>query len=70
MLVQEAESQSNGAYRFFLRGRNCVSCFFTREAYVILIYHINCGVILGFPAQRKTETTPVKKYRIFSRVLI
>ena len=33
-------------------------------------YHINCGVIQGFPALRKAVTTHVKKYRIFSRVLI
>ena len=33
-----------------------------------LIYHINCGVIEGFPALRKAETTHVKKYRIFSHV--
>ena len=36
----------------------------------IYIYHINCGVIQGFPALRKAVTTHVKKYRIFSRVLI
>ena len=29
------------------------------------IYHINCGVIQGFPALRKAVTTHVKKYRIF-----
>ena len=28
-------------------------------------YHINCGVIQGFPALRKAVTTHVKKYRIF-----
>ena len=34
-------------------------------------YHINCGVIHhDFPALRKAVTTHVKKYRIFSRVLI
>ena len=33
-------------------------------------YHINCGVIQGFPALRKAVTTHVKKYRVFSRVLI
>ena len=32
--------------------------------------HINCGVIQGFPALRKALTTHVKRYRIFSRVLI
>ena len=33
-------------------------------------YHINCGVIQGFPAPRKAVTIQVKKYRIFSRLLI
>ena len=33
-------------------------------------YHINCGVIQEFLALRKAITTHVKKYRIFSRVLI
>ena len=28
-------------------------------------YHINCGVIQGFSALRRAETTYVKKYRIF-----
>ena len=32
--------------------------------------HINCGVTQGFPALRKALTTHVKRYRIFSRVLI
>ena len=35
-----------------------------------MIYHINCGVILEFPAQRKAVTKHMKKYSIFSRVLI
>ena len=35
-----------------------------------IFHHINCGVIQGFPALRKAVTTHVKKYRIFSRVLI
>ena len=35
-----------------------------------LTYHINCGVIQGFLALRKALTTHVKKYRIFSRVLV
>ena len=35
-----------------------------------IFYHINCGVIQGFPAKRKAVTTHVKKYRIFLRVLI
>ena len=34
------------------------------------LHHINCGVIQGFPALRKAVTTHVKKYRIFSRVLL
>ena len=34
------------------------------------ISHINCGVTQGFPAMRKAVTTRVKKYHIFSRVLI
>ena len=38
--------------------------------YTLSIYHINCGVIQGFPALRKAVTTHVKKYRIFSRVPI
>ena len=33
-------------------------------------HHINCGVIQGFPAPRKAVTIHVKKYRIFSRLLI
>ena len=33
-------------------------------------YHIICGVIQEFPALRIAVTTHVKKYRIFSRVLI
>ena len=40
-----------------LRGKNCN-------------YQINRGVIRGFPALRKAVTTHVKKYDIFSRVLI
>ena len=32
---------------------------------LLLIYHINCGVIQGFPTLRKAVTTHVKKYRIF-----
>ena len=35
-----------------------------------LTYHINCGVIQGFLALGKAVTTHVKKYRIFSRVLV
>ena len=31
-------------------------------------YHINYGVIHGFPAPRKAVTTHVKKYDTFSRV--
>ena len=34
--------------------------------HVKLFYHINCGVVQGFPALRKAVTTHVKKYRIFS----
>ena len=30
-----------------------------------MIYHINCGVIQGFPALRKAVTTHVKKYRLW-----
>ena len=33
-------------------------------------YHINSGVIQGFLALRRAVTTHVKKYRIFSCVLI
>ena len=32
------------------------------------LYHINYGVLQGFPALRKTVTAHVKKYDIFSRV--
>ena len=32
---------------------------------LLLIYHINWGVIQGFPTLRKAVTTHVKKYRIF-----
>ena len=38
------------------------------DAYKIFIYHINCGVIQGFPALKKSVTTHVKKYDIFSHV--
>ena len=31
-------------------------------------YHINYGVLQGFPALRKAVTTYLKRYRIFSRV--
>ena len=34
------------------------------------IYHITCGVIQRFPALRKALTSQVKKYDIFSRMLI
>ena len=34
------------------------------------IYHINCGVIQGFPALRKGVTTQVKNIVFFSCVLI
>ena len=47
----------------------CVRVFVCVRMY-ICIYHINCGVIQRFPALRKTVTTHVKKYRIFSCVLI
>ena len=33
--------------------------------YITVLYHINCGVIQGFPALRKAVTTHGKKYRIF-----
>ena len=33
-------------------------------------YYINCSAIQGFPAPRKAETIHVKKYSIFSRLLI
>ena len=42
----------------------------TRVHALFSIYHINCGVLQGFPALRKAVATHVKKYRIFSRVLI
>ena len=32
------------------------------------VYHINYGVLQGFPALRKAVTTYLKRYRIFSRV--
>ena len=35
------------------------------DAYKIFIYHINCGVIQGFPALKKAVTTHVKNYDIF-----
>ena len=34
----------------------------------VVYYHINYGVIQGFPALRKAVTTHVKKYDLFSRV--
>ena len=37
---------------------------------IVYFYHINYGVIQGFPALRKAVTTRVKKYRIFSRVFV
>ena len=39
-------------------------------SYYNTFYHINRGVIQELPALRKAMTTQVKKYRIFSRVLI
>ena len=47
--------------------RNSIS---TRAHVLFSIYHVNCGVIQGFPALRKAVTTYVIKYDIFSRVLI
>ena len=35
---------------------------------IVYFYHINYGVIQGFPALRKAVTTHLKKYGIFSRV--
>ena len=61
------------AYRYgisllaFNSKRNSIS---TRAYVLFSIYHINCGVIQGFPALRKAVTTHVKKYRIFLRVLM
>ena len=39
--------------------------FIFMHAHLFSIYHINCGVIQGFPALRKAVTTHVKKYRFF-----
>ena len=50
------------SYRVKHSKRNSVS---TRAHVLFSIYHINCGVIQGFPALRKAVTTYVKKYRIF-----
>ena len=41
--------------------RNSISA---RVHVLFSVYHINCGVIQGFPALRKAVTTHVKKYRI------
>ena len=41
-----------------------------KTSYYNTFYHINRGVIQEFPALRKAVATHVKKYRIFSRVLI
>ena len=41
-----------------------------RQVIKKIYYNVNCGVIQGFPALRKAVTTHVKKYRIFSRVLM
>ena len=44
---------------------------FLKQVYIDRdIYHINGGVIQGFPALRKAITTHVKKYCIFSSMLI
>ena len=41
--------------------------FISARAHILFsIYHINCGVLQGFPALRKAVITHVKKYRIFS----
>ena len=46
-----------------------------KEKYIIKkrevkpFYHINCGVIKGFPALRKAVTTHLKKYRIALTIL-
>ena len=42
----------------------------SRREFNIAFYQINCGVIQGFPALTKAVTTHVKKYDIFSRLLI
>ena len=54
------------SYRVKHSKRNSIS---TRAHVLFSLYHVNCGVIQGFPALRKAETTHVKKYHIFSRVL-
>ena len=44
---------------------------FLKQVYIDRdIYHINGGVIQGFPALRRAITTYVKKYCIFSSMLI
>ena len=55
------------SYRVKHSKRNSIS---TRTHVLIFIYRINRGAIQGFPALRKVVKTHVKKYRIFSRVLI
>ena len=42
--------------------KSCTNIIFKEWFY---IYHINCGVIQGFPAPRKAVTTHVKKCRTF-----
>ena len=54
------------SYRVKHWKRNSIS---TRAHVLFSLYHVNCGVIQGFPALRKAETTNVKKYHIFPRVL-
>ena len=52
----------------FLKKTDCGAASAGEYHKVIWYYHINYGVIQGFPALRKAVTTHVKKYDIFSRV--
>ena len=53
------------SYRVKHSKRNSVS---TRAHVLFSIYHINCGVIQGFPALRKAVTTYVKNIVFFTCV--
>ena len=55
--------QDLSSYRVKHSKRNSI---FTHVHVLFSIYHINCGVLQGFPALRKVVTTHVRKYCIFS----
>ena len=53
---------------WYSTGFSITSKYTIMSTWVNSNYHINCGVMQGFPALGKAVTTHVKKYHIFSRV--